>query len=582
MTGAPLTEAGWSSRLRWALLGAAAVVLVVHSLAYNFVTDDAYISFAYSRNLAEHGELTFNLGERVEGYTNFLWTLVLGLGMLVGAPPEWLSRVLGTACALATLLVVFRLMERVLGRRTPWAAVPALLLATSSGFACWSSGGLETQLFTLLVAAAFDAYAAAATEPRALRRLGVLLALASMTRPEGPMIAAVFGVHWLAGALWSRLRRRRAARDDRSATAMRDGDGESASAASAGDGAEVAARREGRDALIAVAWFVGLWAPWFAWRWWYYGWPFPNTYYVKATGPWIGPNMPGEMLRNGLHYLWTWLRQTELLYALPIAVLGLVAARPRTPRFALTTACAMFAAVYLVYTVSVGGDFMGLHRFIMPLFVVAAIASTLGLEWIAGKLRTPAALRSVLRHGWGPVLAAIVVGAFAVSQWKLTRESLRWGNFASDRGIDTPAFLITYTEDRATIGRAMQRCFRPDDFSIFGGAGAQPYFARMRGVDVFGLVSERIAHDEPRIRPRAGHTKFGSDRVLTLYNPTLVFSCYRIHRTPEQPPLPCAAFWLAYGFEIVTVHIPGLRERGEYYTFLAKKSRDFQCPGRVH
>src|SRR3954471_19464566 len=94
-----------AARARWLLLGAAAVVLVVHSLAYNFVTDDAYISFVFSRNLAEHGELTFNLGQPVEGYTNFLWTLVLGLGMVVGAPPEWLSRALGTACGLATLLV---------------------------------------------------------------------------------------------------------------------------------------------------------------------------------------------------------------------------------------------------------------------------------------------------------------------------------------------------------------------------------------------------------------------------------------------------------------------------------------------
>ena len=61
-----------SDRLRWLLLGVAAVVLVVHSLAYNFVTDDAYISFVFSRNFAEHGELSFNLGQPVEGYTNFL------------------------------------------------------------------------------------------------------------------------------------------------------------------------------------------------------------------------------------------------------------------------------------------------------------------------------------------------------------------------------------------------------------------------------------------------------------------------------------------------------------------------------
>ena len=62
-----------------ALLLLAAAALVAHSLVFNFVTDDAFISFVYSRNLAEHGKLVFNLGEHpVEGYTNFLWTVLLG------------------------------------------------------------------------------------------------------------------------------------------------------------------------------------------------------------------------------------------------------------------------------------------------------------------------------------------------------------------------------------------------------------------------------------------------------------------------------------------------------------------------
>jgi hypothetical protein len=412
------------------------------------------------------------------------------------------------------------------------------LLAWSSGFASWTSGGLETQLYTLLVAAAIDALVAATAAPRRLRRVGVYLALAAMTRPEGPMIAAVLGAAWLVVRFVGR--------------------------GSPG--------RRFVDEAIAIAWFLALWAPWFAWRWWYYGWPFPNTYYVKATGPWASPDMPRQMIENGLYYVWVWLRQTRLLYALPLAVVGLGAARPRTPRFALCVACAGFAVVYLAYTVSVGGDFMGLHRFIMPVFVVAALAVTLGAEWVAGKLGHRAA---------GPVIAGIVVGAFAVTQALLTRESLRWGNFASDHGIDTPAFLIVYTEDRAAMGRAMASCFRDDDFSIVGGAGAQPYVGRMRGIDVFGLVSEPIAHDEPRIRPRAGHTKFGSDRVLAAYDPTFVFSCYQIHRQPDAPPLACAAPWLLRGFAPVTMHIPGMREQGEYYTFLARQARDFQCPGRV-
>ncbi|TMQ12210.1 MAG: hypothetical protein E6J90_32260 [Deltaproteobacteria bacterium] len=548
-------------RGRWVVLGAAAIALAAHSLAYNFVTDDAYISFVFSRNLAEHGELTFNLGQPVEGYTSFLWTFVLGVGMIAGVPPDYASRVLGTACGLATLYAAFRLAERALGRPTLWAAVPAVLLACSSGFACWSSGGLETQLYTLLVTVALDALVAATTRPRALRRLGVALALASMTRPEGPMVAAVLGAVWISRRLIAWLRAR---------------------ASTPGPGL-----RPTRDEALALAWFFGLWAPWFAWRWWYYGWPFPNTYYVKASGPWVAPDLGHQMIDNGLYYVWLWLRQSHLLLALPIAIAGLVAARPGTPRSVLAATCAVLSAVTLAYTVSVGGDFMGLHRFIMPMFVVAALAVTLGTEWVAGALgrlagrlagRRVAVMLGTLA---GPVLAVALIAGFAATQWRLTRDSLRWGNFDSDRGIDTPIYLIAYTEDRATIGRAMAGCFQPDDFSIVGGAGAQPYFARMRGVDVFGLVSEAIAHDEPRVRARAGHTKFGSDRVLAAYHPTFVFSCYAIHRTPAPPALPCQAFWIASGFEPVTMHIPGLRLQGEYYTFLARTERHFQCPGRV-
>ena len=42
-----------------------------------FITDDAFISFRYVRNLLDGHGLVFNPGEYVEGYTNFLWVLEL-------------------------------------------------------------------------------------------------------------------------------------------------------------------------------------------------------------------------------------------------------------------------------------------------------------------------------------------------------------------------------------------------------------------------------------------------------------------------------------------------------------------------
>jgi hypothetical protein len=390
----------------------------------------------------------------------------------------------------------------------------------------------------VLVVAALDAVVAAVERPAAIRRAGALLALSAMTRPEGLLVAGVLGmVH-----LWTLVARTR-----------------------------VSKQLTIRDELIAVAAFLVLWAPWFVWRWRTYGYFWPNTYYVKASGPWRDPRMELEMLRNGVHYVWVWAVQTKALYAAPIALVGLVVARPRSPRFALALALMLLAVAYLVYAVSVGGDFMGLHRFVMPVFVVAALAITLGLEWLASFGQARDAV----------IGTTFVLGAFAYTQGDLTVRSIRFGNNTPDRGIDTPAFLMVYTDDRAAIGRAMEPCFRPDDFSIVGGAGAQPYYGRMRGIDVFGLVSSRIAHEEPRIRARAGHTKWGSDALLAEHDPDFVFSCYAIHAKPEQPRLPCAGFWTARGYEHVTMHVPGMRQQGEYYTFLAKKDRAFECPGRV-
>jgi arabinofuranosyltransferase len=60
-------------------------------VSYDYVVDDAYISFRYARNLIEGHGLVFNPGEKVEGYTNFLWVLIIAMGMKLGADPVHLA-----------------------------------------------------------------------------------------------------------------------------------------------------------------------------------------------------------------------------------------------------------------------------------------------------------------------------------------------------------------------------------------------------------------------------------------------------------------------------------------------------------
>ncbi|MFQ5608360.1 MAG: hypothetical protein ACE5GA_10465, partial [Candidatus Zixiibacteriota bacterium] len=81
---------------------ALAVYGVSNAFDMRWVCDDAFISFRYAKNLADGLGLVFNAGEYVEGYTNFLWTLIMTLGLRANIDPVALSETLGLMFYLAT------------------------------------------------------------------------------------------------------------------------------------------------------------------------------------------------------------------------------------------------------------------------------------------------------------------------------------------------------------------------------------------------------------------------------------------------------------------------------------------------
>ena len=93
------------------------VLLVVNMVRVrSFTVDDAYISYRYARNFARGLGLVYNSGERIEGYTNFLWTVLLGGGIRVGLDPVALAKILGGMAACGALAMVYLLSKRL----RPW------------------------------------------------------------------------------------------------------------------------------------------------------------------------------------------------------------------------------------------------------------------------------------------------------------------------------------------------------------------------------------------------------------------------------------------------------------------------------
>src|SRR5262245_60765306 len=116
---------GYTSSLVGLLAGL--FILILHLRLYWFLTDDAFISFRYARNFSDGYGLVFNPGfERVEGYSNFLWVLILAAGNRLGWPPQlaanWLSA--GAHVVLWALVASFCARRREGGVRAWLAAFP--------------------------------------------------------------------------------------------------------------------------------------------------------------------------------------------------------------------------------------------------------------------------------------------------------------------------------------------------------------------------------------------------------------------------------------------------------------------------
>jgi arabinofuranosyltransferase len=499
-------------RRYWPVLVATAV-LVPHALLFDFVNDDAYISFRYAQNLAQHGELVFNLGERVEGYTNFLWTVLLAGGILVGASPVMVSRFLGVMFGVATLAVAVRLSLRVSGERpSRWHLVAPVGLAATGAFACWCTGGLETQLFTFLVFLGFERLLAELEEREGFAS-AACFALAAMTRPEGVLLFAVAALFRVISN-FHRYRRIKPRQHE----------------------------------LLWLLLFVLIFGPYFLWRGLYYGWLFPNTFYVKSSASGFAT------WQLGLYYLRRFAEDYGLALLAPIAVLGWPARGDRRRRnlFAVT---ALVWAVFALYVVQVGGDFMGLYRFILPVLPLGAVVLQEALRGLFDRLAPLV--------GW-PVLGVAGVAlasGFLLGSAKVSRTAATV--VAAENGIDTPAYLKQYALDRIPVGIWFRRHARPDDLMTVGGAGVIPYYAGIPAFDVFGLVDENIAHDPTMtVSNRPGHQKWGSDPYMLSRRPTLITHKYCLGGPcPEES-------WAYPGYRWERIQFPGLRPG--YYSFMRR------------
>jgi len=281
----------------------------------SFIQDDAYISYRYVANYLNGHGLVYNIGERVEGFTNFGWTIYMILWGSFGVDFITVSRLTGLLLGAGVIILTYLIARDLFGAKNNWFAVAAtLLVGINQSLANWSQAGLETAAFAFLVMLSLLLY---------LRRSWMLifsLLLAVWVRPEGAVVTGLLIMLEL-----------------------------------------VQERKLPRYTLICAATAFLFSLPFVAFKLLYYGSILPNPFFAKTS-------FTLSQLSDGIEYASRYFGHygfwgTGL-------ILPLLFFKKLSDQFRQLW---LFAVLYIAYIVLIGGDVLKVHRFFLPLFGPMAI-----------------------------------------------------------------------------------------------------------------------------------------------------------------------------------------------------------------
>jgi arabinofuranosyltransferase len=285
-------------------------VFIWQAVSYSFTQDDAFISFRYVRNFLDGNGLVFNTGEKVEGYTNLFFIIMMSLLGRFGLDIVVASKVIGVISGTAIIILSFSWIRRMsdVPNETIIPLTIPFLLITNGSFAYWTISGMETTLFSVMIL--YGLYLAANKNMLYLP----VLAVATLTRPEGALvflIALIFHFYYKNLRLINTLR---------------------------------------HMILFAV-----LIIPQIIFRLAYYNDILPNPFYAKT-----GWSL--EYLKSGLEYLWLFCRQYGLYGGLFLIPIWASKYFSQSLRLIFTS-----TIVYTLYIVLIGGDVLHCQRFFIPI-----------------------------------------------------------------------------------------------------------------------------------------------------------------------------------------------------------------------
>lgn len=284
-------------------------VFILHTLSLSFTQDDAYISYRYAHNYLAGEGLVFNEAERVEGYTNFFFIILMIFLGNIGLNFILLSKIIGLVSGVGIIFILYLWSGELEAFKSfsIFRLSASFLLAINSAFAYWAISGLETVFFSFMIM--LGLYLAVNRKFISVP----VLALATLIRPEGGLVFIFVILFYLAGK-----------------------------------------KTDFRYIMTALFVYCSLVVPHLIFRMVYYNDILPNPFYAKT-----GWSM--EYMSTGLSYFWAFLKHYGL-YGL-LLIVPVLFIRKLDKRLTLP---AIISLAYIIYIIIIGGDVLYGARFFVP------------------------------------------------------------------------------------------------------------------------------------------------------------------------------------------------------------------------
>ena len=461
--------------------------------------DDANIFFVYAKNLSEGRGFVFNAGgERVEGFSSLLWVLLVAAAYALSSQFELGLIMLSVGLVSVTVVLVLNYIDEVSPRVGSHRVARALtsptliclvLLGSSPSFVTWMTVTLmEESLWCLLLTATALTVLRMTNTRQAVLKLSFLICAMLLTRPES--------------MLWCL-------------------------AAPALAGLSIRFRTGKWPSPNAVL------APWATYgltlgllvvlRWFYFGYPLPNTFYAKVSPSFL------YNLAQGLDYFLRYLGSAPVVQlSVGCGVLALVLAgyrlryRLRRSREAAATdgihllILPVLCLIGLSPPVLVGGDHFVGFRLFQPIYPLLIVNGLVFFFWVHQNTRIGRYLASL------SLVTRSFVAVGIVASVGLT-QSVTWFDMQRTFHI-RHEFRIA--ESGRAIGAAMTQLFEPlGTYPTVGSitVGGLQYGYRGPVIDLMGLNNVAMGHSQGNREGMKGHSAFSPDVFFKL-SPDLLWA----------------------------------------------------------